>query len=133
MKRLPSLVAIGIVLSAGCYAQHCPNPNLRQAVIGGDNVDGIVLLHHEPLKFAQLQLFFSNRKTAQVGTTDKDGRFHIRDLRPDTYRLVVRGWGSTTIRISTDPDMTKLSNGQVLFYSLLLLDDECIGTTMITN
>jgi hypothetical protein len=131
MKALLALVAIGIGLSAVCYAEHCPDPRLQRAVIGGDTIDGSVLLHHKPLKFAQLRLFLPNGKTGWVGTTDKNGAFHIRDLRPDAYRLVVRGWGSTTIRIS--PDLNKLSNGQTLFYSVLLMDGGCIGTMTVTN
>ena len=125
-------IAITLVLvTSVCYANHCPDPRLQQAVIGGDTIDGSVRLHHKPLKFAQLQLFFSNGKHAWVGTTDKDGRFHIRQLRPDTYRLDLRGWGSTTIRIS--PDLNKLSNGQTVFYSVQLMEGECIGTTTVTN
>jgi hypothetical protein len=131
VKGLPALAAVGIVLSSVCYAKPCPDPRLQQAVIGGDTIDGSVRLHHKPLKFAQLRLFFSSGKTAWVGTADKDGGFHIRDLRPDTYRLDVRGWGSTTIRIS--PDLNKLSNGQTLFYSVQLMEGECIGTTTVTN
>jgi len=96
---------------------------MQHAVIGGDTIDGGVSLHHKPLKFAQLRLSFSNGTTAWVGTTDKDGRFHIRDLRPDTYRLDVRGWGTATIRI----------NGQQVFYTLALMDDECIGAVTVTN
>ena len=131
MKALLALAAIGIGLSAVCYAEHCPDPRLQLAVIGGDTIDGSVLLHHKPLKFAQLRLSSPNGKTVWVGTTDKDGEFHIRDLRPDTYRLVVRGWGSTTVRIS--PDLNKLPNGQMLFYSVQLTDSGCIGTMTVTN
>jgi hypothetical protein len=131
MKTIPFLVAIGIVLSAGCYAQHCPDPRLHQAVIGGDTIVGAVLLHHKPLLFAESQLFFSDGKAAWVGTTDKNGGFHIRHLRPDTYRLVVQGWGSTTIRISAN--LTKLHNGQTPFYSVQLMDDGCIGTSIDIN
>jgi hypothetical protein len=104
---------------------------LQQAVIGGDTIDGSVRLHNKPLQFAQLLLYFSNGRTAWVGKTDKDGRFNIRQLRPDTYRLNVQGWGSTTIRVS--PDLNKLSSGQTVFYSVDLLDGECIGTTTVTN
>jgi hypothetical protein len=131
MNRLPSLVAIGIVLSAVCYAQHCPDPRLQQAVIGGDTIDGFVFPHHKPLKFAEVRLLFPNGKTAWTGTTDSEGGFHIRHLRPDAYRLVVQGWGSTMIRISAD--LTKLPNGQTVRYSVQLMDDECIGWNANTN
>ena len=131
MKRLQSLVAIGIVLSAACYAQHCPDPTQRRAKVGGDTIEGSVFLHQTPLKFSQLRLS-SNGKTTWVGATDHDGSFHIRGLRPDTYRLTVGGWGSTTIRVS--PDLTKsVGNGQSPLYELLLRDDGCIMTLTVFN
>ena len=71
MKRLQSLVAIGIVLSAACYAQHCPDPTQRRAKVGGDTIEGSVSLHQKPLKFSQLRLS-SNGKTTWVGATDHD-------------------------------------------------------------
>ena len=114
-----------------CYARPCPDPRLQQAAIGGDRIDGIVQLHHKPLKFTRVQLFFSDGKSARVGTTDKDGRFHIRNLRPDTYRLEVRGWGHATIRMSLD--LNKLVNGHTPFYFVELMDGECIRTRAVTN
>jgi hypothetical protein len=125
-------IAIALVfVTSVCCAKRCPDPRLQQAVIGGQTIDGSVRLHDKPLKFAKVRLFFSNGKPAWVGKTDKDGGFHIRELRPDTYRLDVRGWGSTSIRIS--PDLNKLSNGQTVFYSVQLMRDECIATTTVTN
>lgn len=112
-------------------APSCPDPRLRLAIIGGNTITGGVLIHRKPLKFAQLRLYSSTRKTAWVGMTDKDGSFRITHLPPDTYRLDVRGWGSTTIRIS--PDLDKLPNGQTLFYSVLLIDGGCIDTMTVTN
>lgn len=125
-------VAIILVfVASACYAKHCTDPRLQQAVIGGNTIEGSVRRHHKPLKFAQLRLFFSDGKPAWAGTTDRDGGFHIRHLRPDSYRLDLQGWGSTTIRIS--PDLNKLPNGQTVSYSVQLGDDGCIGTTSITN
>lgn len=131
MKKPLVLAVIGIVLSSVCYGMPCSDSRLQQAVIGGNAIDGDVRIHRKPVRFAQVRLLFSNGKTAWVGTTDKDGGFHIRDLRPDTYRLDVHGWGSTTIRV--DPDLNKLPNGQTVSYSVMLMDDGCIGTTTITN
>ena len=47
-------------------------------------------------------------------------------------RLTVKGWGSTIIRIN--PDLThSFGNGQMLYYSLLLVDNECVETVMVMN
>ena len=114
-----------------CYASHCPDPNLRQAVIGGDTINGSIILQKKPLRFAQLRLYFSTGKTAWVGMTDKDGSFRITHLRPDTYRLDVRGWGSATIRFN--PELNKLSNGQIPDYSVQLMENECVGTATVVD
>jgi hypothetical protein len=131
MRALPSLVAIGIVLSAACNAQRCPDPNSQRAAIGGNTISGYVSLQQRPLKAAQARLL-SNGKTTWVGSTNDVGSFQIKGLRPGTYRLTVKGWGSATIRIS--PDLTKsFGNGQMPFYSLLLVDNECIETLIVMN
>jgi len=125
---------IGITLfflSAVCFANHCPDKRLQHAVIGGNTIDGSVRLHHKPLRFAQVRLFFPDGRSAWVGTTEKDGRFHIANLQPETYRLDVLGWGSTTISISQELD--KLPNGQTFSFSEQLMDDECIATTSMTD
>ena len=130
MKALASLVAIGILLSAACYAQSCPDPKMQRAEIGGDTIYGIVSMQQKPLKSALVRLLF-NGKTSWVGSTNDIGSFQIEGLRPGTYRLTVKGWGSTTIRIS--PAMThSCGNGQTLNYSLLLVD-ECIWTVTVMN
>ena len=88
-------------------------------------------LDQKPLNLSQLRLS-SNGKTTWVGATGHDGSFHIRGLRPGTYRLTVRGWGSTTIRVS--PDLpTSFGNGQSRLYELLLQDDGCIMTLIVFN
>jgi len=114
-----------------CFGSHCPDPRLRQVVIGGDTINGGILLHRKPLKSAQIRLYFSTGDTAWVGMTDKDGIFHITHLRPDTYRLDVRGWGSTKIRL--DPKLNKLPNGQVPNYFVTLMDNECVGNSVVVN
>ena len=131
MKALPSLVAIGIALSAACYAQRCPDPKMQRAAIGGDTINAYVSLQQKPLKSAQVRLL-CNGKTSWVGSTDDIGSFQIRGLRPGTYHLTVKGWGSATIRIS--PALThSFGNGQMLNYSLLLRDDGCIWTITVMN
>lgn len=112
-------------------APRCPDPSSRLAIIGGDTITGGVLMHKKPLKIAKMRLYSSTGKTAWVGMTDRDGTFRITHLPPDTYRLNVRGWGSVTIRLN--PDLKKLSNGQVPSYSVLLTDNGCVSTMEVVN
>lgn len=131
MKALPYLLAVGIVLSGVGDAQRCPDPNSRQATIGGDTIDAYVSRQHRPLKSAQVRLLFRD-KTIWAGSTGDLGGFRVKGLRPGSYRLAVAGWGIAIIRVS--PDLAKSSgNGQELHYSLLLSDNECIATIMVIN
>jgi hypothetical protein len=119
-------VAVMLIFATSfCFASHCPDPRLRRAVIGGDTISGSIVLHQKPLKSAQIRLYFSTGKIVWVGTTDKDGAFRIPRLLPGTYRLDVRGWGSATIQL--DPKLTKLGNGQVPSWGVLLMDNECVS------
>jgi hypothetical protein len=125
-------LTIGLVFSASLgFASRCPDPNLRQAVIGGDTINGFVVLHGKPVKFAQMRLYSSSGKTAWVGVADKEGGFAIKHLPPDTYRLTVRGWGSATIRL--DPALTQLPNGQMPNWGVQLMDNECVGYSESVN
>jgi hypothetical protein len=119
------ITATLVFVASLCFASHCPDARLRQAVIGGDTIDGSVILNQKPLKSAQIRLYFSTGKTAWVGMTDKKGSFRIAHLPPGTYRLDVRGWGSTTIRL--DPTLTELPNGQMPSWAVQLMDNECVG------
>jgi hypothetical protein len=131
MKGLLALLANGLALSASCCAQHCPDLKGREATIGGASINGPVGLHHRLLKFAKVTIISSNGQIAWVGRTSSEGGLYSPDLRPDTYRLVVQGWGRTTVRI--DPSLTKDSNGQTIFYSVLLSGNECVSTITVTN
>jgi hypothetical protein len=83
-------IAATLIFGASlCFASHCPDARLRQAVIGGDTIEASVVLNQKPLNAAEIRLYFSTGKTAWVGTTDKKVSFHIAHLPPDTYRLEV--------------------------------------------
>lgn len=128
MRVLPILIVFSTSVA---LATSCPDAKLRQVVIGGDTIAGIVL-PQKPLKFAEVRLYDSSGKTAWVGTTDKDGDFKIRQLHHGTYRLNVHGWGSTTIRL--DPKLDKLSGtGQAIGYGLQLLGNECVAYIATTD
>jgi hypothetical protein len=129
MKALATLIALGLGLTVVCCAQRCPDPKLRGAAIGGDTIDAYVSLQQRPLKFTDVRLL-SSGKILWAGPTDDNGSFHIKDLRPGTYHLTVKGWGSATVRIS--PDLThSFGNGRKLDYGLFLRDNECIWTLRI--
>lgn len=115
----------------GFAGSSCPDPRQREVTIGGDAIHASVLLHHKPNVGAQVQLYFSSGKAAWAGVTDKKGSFTVKNLPPDTYKLDVRGWGSTTVRLSTELSITK--NGQRPYFSVLLTDDECISYMEVVN
>jgi hypothetical protein len=119
-----------LFLTSLALASSCPDPNLRQAVIGGETIAGSVVLHQKPLKFAEVRLYAASGKTAWVGKTDHDGGFIIKHLQRDSYRLNVRGWGSTIIRL--DPKLDRLG-GQIIGYSLQLTDNECVAYLATTG
>jgi len=131
MKGLAPLLAIGLALAMGCHAQVCAGPNLHRTRIGGDAINAHVSLQHKPLKSAPVHLL-SRDRTVWVGSTDKNGSFRVKGLRPGTYRLTVEGWGSATIRITPDPPKSP-GNEQTLQYSLLLADNECIASVVVMN
>jgi hypothetical protein len=113
-----------IFVASLCVASSCPDPALRQATIGGDTITGFVSLHSGPLKFAQVRLYFPSGKTAWVGKTDKDGVFTVDKMPPGHYRLVVRGWGSTTVQMNPELDKRFI---QTPVWTLSLQDHECVG------
>jgi hypothetical protein len=106
----------------------CPDPNLRQAKIGGEAITGNVRLHNKPFGFALVWLYSVSGTFGWVGLTDKDGGFVTTKLPPGEYHLEVDGWGSTTIQL--DPNLDKSFGGQNRAWSLWLMDDGCVGTGM---
>lgn len=129
-----SVAAIAMFLVASiCTASQCPDPHQRQARIGGETINGGVVLHSKPLESAQVQLYFLTGKIAWTGMTDKGGNFHIAHLRPGKYRLDVRGWGSTIIQL--DPKLTNLQlpPGEEWAYGVTLTDNECVDVGASAN
>ena len=120
-----------LATSLGFAASHCPDPRLRQAAIGGDTIRGGVLLHKKPLKFSRVRLYSSSGKTAWIGTTDKNGTFTTSRMPPGDYRLEVSGWGIATVQLS--PELDKGTGNQIPAWSLILIDNACVGTAMSEN
>jgi hypothetical protein len=127
-------LAFSLILKASlCLAApRCPDPNLRQAKIGGDSITGYVMVHEKPLKFAQVRVSSSSLFTFPwLGMTDQDGRFVTGKLPPADYRLEIDGWGSTNVEL--DPRLDKRENGQVPNWGLFLTDNACVATGFSMN
>ena len=72
-------------------ASRCPDPKLQEAVIGGNTINGGVVLHKTPLKFAKVRVYSSSGKTAWIGKTDKNGAFKTVQLTRATIALRLVG------------------------------------------
>jgi len=111
-------------------ASRCPDPKLQEAAIGGNTINGGVVLHKKPLKFAKVRVYSSSGETAWIGKTDKNGAFKTAQLPPGDYRLEISGWGSTTIHLN--PEIDK-GFRQTPVWNILLVDNACVATIQIMN
>jgi hypothetical protein len=123
-------VTVVLALSLCATASRCPDPQLQEAAIGANTINGGVVLHKRPVKCAKVRLYSSSGKTAWIGKTDKDGRFKTDQLPPGNYRLEISGWGSTTIHLN--PEIDK-GFRQTPVWNILLLDNACVSTIQILN
>ena len=103
---------------------------LQEATIGGNTVNGGVVLHKKPVKFANVRLYSSLGETAWIGKTDKDGAFTTAQLPPGDYQLEIGGWGSTTIHLNPAIDE---GFHQTPVWNILLVDNGCVATIQIMN
>jgi hypothetical protein len=110
------------------FGSACADPAQRHATISGSiAIAGYVYpdgtLDGKPLKFADVQVYSSSGQLAYAGKTDKSGWFVTRSLNPGIYRIVIDGWGSTTVRLRL-----ALSEGEGLggMPSLRLVENECV-------
>jgi hypothetical protein len=111
-------------------ASRCPDPKLQEAVIGGNTINGGVVLHKKPVKFAQVRVYSSSGEIAWMGKTDKDGAFKTTQLPSGDYRLEISGWGSTTIHLN--PEIDK-GIRQTPVWNILLTDNACVATIQFVN
>jgi hypothetical protein len=111
-------------------ASRCPDLKLQEAAIGGNTINGGVVLHKKPVKFANVHLYSSSGETAWIGKTDKDGTFKTAQLPPDDYRFEISGWGSATIHLN--PEIDK-GFRQTPVWNILLIDNACVATIQIMN
>lgn len=124
------LLFLLVLASSLTFASSCPDPRLREAFIGGNSIDGAVLLKHKPLKFAHVELYSAD-KMIWSGTTDKNGKFEIGNLVSGKYLLSVSHWGSANVELKHELDA--LGNGQRPRYILMLSDNGCVGVTQIVD
>jgi hypothetical protein len=124
---LLTLILAAILFNA---ASRCPDLKLQEAAVGGHTINGGVVLHKKPVKFAGVHLYSSSGETAWIGKTDKDGTFKTAQLPQDDYRLEISGWGSTTIHLN--PEIDK-GFRQTPVWNILLIDNSCVATIQIMN
>jgi len=124
------LLALILAATLCNAASRCPDPKQQEAAIGGKTINGGVVLHKKPVKFAKVRLYSSSGETAWIGKTDKDGTFRTTQLPPGDYRLEISGWGSTTIHLN--PEMDK-GLRQTPGWNLFLIDNACVTTIQSMN
>jgi hypothetical protein len=111
-------------------ASRCRDLKLQEPAIGGNTINGGVVLHKKPVKFANVHLYSSSGETAWIGKTNKDGTFKTAQLPPDDYRLEISGWGSATIHLN--PEIDK-GFRQTPVWNIPLIDNACVATIQIMN
>jgi hypothetical protein len=111
------------LIAAGPTISRCPDPDLRQAEIGGDRITGVVLRQGKPVLAAQVTVYSSSAKIAWFGTTDNEGRFTSDKLASGIYSLDVGGWGRATVKLNP-----KLNTLNSIHWTLVLTaDDGCLA------
>ena len=109
----------------------CPEPDQREAKIGGNVITGSVWLHGRPLRGARVQLYDSaGIPVLLLAFTDNDGRFATGKLSPGIYRLEVDGWGSTSVELDPKLDKEFGFGSQVPFWWIGLYDNGCVSAGM---
>lgn len=111
------------LIAAGQTISRCPDPDLRQAEIGGDRITGVVLRQSKPISPAQVRVYSSSAKIAWFGITDNEGRFTSDKLASGIYSLDVGGWGRATVKLNS-----QLNTLNSVHWSLVLTaDDGCLS------
>ena len=120
---------MGVLLIAfvpSCFAASgCPDLKMREAVVGGDSINGVVTLQGKAVKSALVSLNSVKGKFARGTTTDKNGAFTLYRIPPGKYSLTVYGWGRIPIQVDpkADRDYPQKPN-----WSVTLTDNGCIST-----
>jgi hypothetical protein len=124
-----SVLSVILASSLCTAASHCPDPTQRQAAINGESfIAGSVYPHGtlngKPLKFAEVGIYSSSGQLAYVGKTNTDGWFTTGSLPPGIYRVVVRGWGKTAVRLS--PESNNPFGGLGGAFELGFVENQCV-------
>ena len=99
-------------------------------MIGGHVIQASVAIARKPLRHVRVRLF-SVDKLIWSGISDEGGQFTINDVPSGKYELSVAKWGSLSVELKPELDMTGL--GQRPSYGLLLFDDTCVAVLTIVN
>jgi hypothetical protein len=117
---------LSIALVSSCFAtSSCPDSKMRQAIVGGDSISGVVLLNGKTLKSALVRLNSVRGKFARGMTrTDENGKFTLHKIAPGKYFLNVHGWGTTSIQVSPKADRNFIQRPN---WWVILTDNECVS------
>jgi len=124
MHKVASLVwRFGIwTLLWSIPAGACWQTNRPTAVVYGDYLQGHVFRNGKPLVHSKVVIRGASQELQIEGSTDADGRFVLRQVRPAKYRLFVYGWGVADVDVQ--PASVKIGN-KIL--KLVSVADGCLS------
>jgi|SRR5581483_7113962 len=123
--------AVWCFLSVSAQAEsRCHDPRGRETAIGGNTIYGMVFQNGKPLRNAQVKIYSSTGKTAQLWRTDQDGKFTTAKLRRGAYRVEIAGWGSAVVKVGSE----QAGFGQqTINWTVGFGDDGCVGSGISTD
>lgn len=86
------LIYLSLLLSAICVQSQSNYSSIKGTITDADNGD--------PLPFANVVLLDSLSNQTSAGSTDFDGKFHLKHVKPSIYSLEISYVGYTTTRIN---------------------------------
>lgn len=87
------LIYLSLLLSAICVQSQSNYSSIKGTITDADNGD--------PLPFANVVLIDSLSNQTSAGSTDFDGKFHLKHIKPGIYSLEISYVGYTTTRINS--------------------------------
>lgn len=110
-----------LLIIGSAFGAVCPDVNGRSVEIGGNEITGWVRVKRaQYLRFTWVQISMAGKTVARQ-RTDEYGRFYFSRLQIGEYRLSVKGWGNTVIRINPQRKIA----GQSAVWQVWLTEDRC--------